>query len=198
MKISLLLMLTLLSCSTMKDLKDKVYSDSNDSIPIDPNSACSQKQGANVIEPKSAKLNSFENDLYKISINIVKNSYWSRVGNIDTMPDYSHIITVTNKTKAPIKIIWDQSNYISTSGESEGIFIDGTKFISHDQPTPPSMIAPSSFITKSDNAKSKITYTSSWQVEHYKYDESEKFGFNLALEIDGKIKYEPIKLITCK
>jgi hypothetical protein len=75
MKTILLLILTLLSCSTMKDLKSKLSSDSNDSTPKDPNSACSQGQGANIIEPSSAKQNTFETDQYKISIFIGKNGF---------------------------------------------------------------------------------------------------------------------------
>jgi hypothetical protein len=78
------------------------------------------------------------------------------------------------------------------------LIIEGTKFISRDQPTPPSMIAPSSFITKSVNAKSKINFNGEWFVEHYKYDEGEKFGFNLAIEVKGKIVYLSVKLQTCE
>ena len=167
MKIALLLTLILMSCSTMKGLKDKLSSDSNDSIPKDPNSACSQDQGANVIEPSSAKQNTFETDQYKISIFIGKNGFWGRFGN-NTASDYSHVLTITNKTNKPIKIIWDQSSYLAVNGASEGMLIEGTKFISCDQLTPPSMIAPSSFIAKSVNAKSKITFNGEWFVEHYK------------------------------
>lgn len=47
-----------------------------------------------------------------------------------------------NKSKKPIKIIWDESSIVSTNGTSDRIIHTGVKFINIDRDQPPSIIPP--------------------------------------------------------
>lgn len=55
-------------------------------------------------------------------------------------------IQITNKSNKPVKIIWDDSVYISPSNTTEKIFHAGVKLIDRAQSQPSSIIPPTSMI----------------------------------------------------
>lgn len=80
-------------------------------------------------EPINAKNFSFENkDIKAVYVPDIENSGIS--------------FNIENKTNKPIKIIWDQTTYISPFGSSQRVFHSGITIKDRNKSQPPSLIAP--------------------------------------------------------
>lgn len=105
-----------------------------------------------------------------------------------------------NKTEKPVKIIWDESSYISPDNKSQKIFHSGVKIIDRTNSQPPTLIPPQGA------ADDTIVPTDSvsWELDAWRYsplcgtrsiythelDDSlclnKTFGFYITYEVEGK------------
>jgi len=124
--------------------------------------------------------------------------------------DASTMVNFTNKTNKIIKIVWDETVYISPLGQSDRVFHDGVKIIDRDRSQVPSIIMPKSsqidMVTANSNVHFETGQYGGWKytpicgsvslVMHELEDKvciGKVFGYMFTYEIEGKKKTATIK-----
>ncbi len=98
--------------------------------------------------------------------------------------------TFKNFTNNPADIVWDSSAYIDPSDNSHRIMHSGVKYISRDQPIPPTVVAPLAKISDVILPIDKVEFSSgNWVQNPLFYPEpGTTFGVLLAVKTNGKIQ----------
>lgn len=105
--------------------------------------------------------------------------------------------TLSNKTKNPIRIDWNQVSYVDTGRKSHKVIHEGVKFSSKSEPQAPTIIPPTSSIDDVISPSGYISYSSSgnWyqkpilpEGEEALPYKGKTFSIFLPLEINGTIK----------
>ncbi len=95
-------------------------------------------------------------------------------------------LTVTNKTKSDVEILWNKTQYIDESGTTNGFFMFGNEVWYEDQakPKPASIIFANDRATKSIYPSSRAYWSNrSWR---YNYLPAGKTGVYLTLRSNGE------------
>jgi hypothetical protein len=111
-------------------------------------------------------------------------------------------LTIENKTKSAIKIIWDESSFINADGTSEKVVHEGIRLMDRNASQPPSMIPPMSKIQDSIAPTSRIEFITGqyggWSYSpicgvNVEYNErgediclGKMFGFMITTEVGDK------------
>lgn len=95
-----------------------------------------------------------------------------------------------NLSNEPIKVLWDSCAYIDPNGNSHRVMHEGIKYITRDQPMPPSIVAPDSkiedVVTPTDNVQ---WIGDNWSVSPlFNPIPGTTFGSLLSLKINGKVE----------
>ncbi len=107
-----------------------------------------------------------------------------------------------NKTNSVIKILWDETVYLSPDGLSQKVFHSGVKIADRDQSLPPSILPPKSSFNDDILPTGNVRWVASgWSydplcgtranVTHMLQDDAclgQVFGYFITYEIDGKKK----------
>jgi hypothetical protein len=64
-----------------------------------------------------------------------------------------------NKTDSPVRILWDEAAYVDENGNSDRVTHQGVKFISRDQPMPPSVVVQGGKLSDTIIPSSNVQYT---------------------------------------
>lgn len=100
-------------------------------------------------------------------------------------------LTVVNKTKQDIKIVWDETVFIENGASNGRFMFEGVRYIDRDASKVPDIILPGATFTKAIYPNAKVLnlpYTGGWV--HAKF-ESGEYGVYLSLSgkgVDEKIK----------
>jgi hypothetical protein len=103
--------------------------------------------------PDGSIRSTFEDDLLRIE--------WSGSSQAFLLTTSSSIgFVLQNKSNSTLKINWDGASFVDASGESRRVMHSGVKFMTRDEPQPPSVIAKGGTLTDSITPTDAVVYGS--------------------------------------